>query len=320
MKIRPIYVSLAGGLGNQLFQLASALYFQSREPIALIDCFGAPRKNLEDQPELLSFCLPPSTFFINYSKRDFLSVRLMNLSLKLSLNAHPVSRILLMIIRPFSSLACTIKLGERIALKTGNGVGFDPRLKVRGGQALVGYFQSFIWASNERVLDELMKIEPLHVNGSYKSLISQAQDRRPIILHVRLGDYRQETAIGLLDKNYYLAALAKLKVNAKTDEVWVFSDEPSAAKDIITTDSHFKFRFITETQDSTSLTFQLMRHGSAYIIANSTFSWWAAFLRYDRDAMVIAPNPWFCLGEPPNELIPKDWTLMSRHTSQGASS
>jgi hypothetical protein len=52
----------------------------------------------------------------------------------------------------------------------------------------------------------------------------------------------------------------------------------------------------------------LMRHFSAYIISNSTFAWWAAFLRENQGAPVYAPDPWFQGMASPNKLIPEDWT------------
>ena len=51
----------------------------------------------------------------------------------------------------------------------------------------------------------------------------------------------------------------------------------------------------------------LMRHFSGYIIANSSFSWWGAFLRMDKSAPVCVPKPWFKGMRDPNLLIPADW-------------
>jgi len=54
----------------------------------------------------------------------------------------------------------------------------------------------------------------------------------------------------------------------------------------------------------------VMRHGKDYVIANSSFSWWAATLRFDRSARVIAPQPWFLGQEEPKDLIFSNWGRM----------
>ena len=51
----------------------------------------------------------------------------------------------------------------------------------------------------------------------------------------------------------------------------------------------------------------LFRHFKGYIISNSSFSWWAAFLRKDRTAPVFCPDPWFQGMKDPDSLIPHEW-------------
>jgi hypothetical protein len=50
-----------------------------------------------------------------------------------------------------------------------------------------------------------------------------------------------------------------------------------------------------------------MRNMKGYVIGNSTFSWWAARLKYDHSAVVVAPVPWFKSMNDPEGLIPGDW-------------
>jgi hypothetical protein len=53
-----------------------------------------------------------------------------------------------------------------------------------------------------------------------------------------------------------------------------------------------------------------MRYGSSYIIANSSFSWWGAYLRKNQNAPVYAPNKWFKGMDDPDQLLPPDWRIV----------
>jgi hypothetical protein len=57
----------------------------------------------------------------------------------------------------------------------------------------------------------------------------------------------------------------------------------------------------------------LMSIGSSYVIANSTFSWWAAKLSNSRQ--VIAPEPWFVGAKEPSQLIPDEWLRLKRNVN-----
>jgi hypothetical protein len=52
-----------------------------------------------------------------------------------------------------------------------------------------------------------------------------------------------------------------------------------------------------------------MKYGSAYVIANSSFGWWAAYLKKDKNARVFAPSPWFANLPEPCDLFPPEWIL-----------
>jgi hypothetical protein len=56
---------------------------------------------------------------------------------------------------------------------------------------------------------------------------------------------------------------------------------------------------------------EVMRFGGGFIVANSTFSWWAAQLRYKRFAQVVCPSPWFKFTESPENIVDKEWISLS---------
>jgi len=62
--------------------------------------------------------------------------------------------------------------------------------------------------------------------------------------------------------------------------------------------------------NSPTATLQAMRFGRGYIIANSTFSWWGAYLSMTENAPVYAPSPWFKGMRSPEDLLPPHWKIV----------
>jgi len=52
---------------------------------------------------------------------------------------------------------------------------------------------------------------------------------------------------------------------------------------------------------------EIMKYGSGFILANSSFSWWAGFLRITHASVVVAPKPWFRNIPVSQDLVPRDW-------------
>jgi hypothetical protein len=139
---------------------------------------------------------------------------------------------------------------------------------------------------------------------SYRIL---AQVEHPVVIHLRLTDYNLENAFGIPSPNYYKDALRLLGENIQIGKVWIFSDDQEKAREILPQSITQDARWIPEICQSAACTLEVMRLGSHYIIGNSTFSWWGAFLSYADNATVIAPTPWFQGMEEPRDLIPPNW-------------
>ena len=85
------------------------------------------------------------------------------------------------------------------------------------------------------------------------------------------------------------------------------------AREFLPKDCGLPIRMIDQVNGSTALTFEIMRLGYGYVLANSTFSWWAAYLTRNLEVEVVAPEPWF-IGHPdPDLLIPRDWHRILRY-------
>jgi hypothetical protein len=94
--------------------------------------------------------------------------------------------------------------------------------------------------------------------------------------------------------------------------IWVFTDSPNEIQEYLPPDRSTKV-FIVPGDLNTAETFELMRSAKAYIIANSTFSWWAAYLSYTKNPIIYAPDPWFKNIEDPASLIPSHWIKRFGH-------
>lgn len=139
------------------------------------------------------------------------------------------------------------------------------------------------------------------------SLRLEAESIAPVIIHIRRGDYKAETTFGLPGEKYYRSAIDLINLNHSHHPIWVFSDDVNEAREVLSWLPSERVKYISDVDEQSAASLMAMRLGCAYIIANSTFSWWGAFLSEARNPLVIAPEPWFSGQKEPTLLIPKDW-------------
>jgi hypothetical protein len=172
---------------------------------------------------------------------------------------------------------------------------------------IIGYFQSY------RYLEENDKVSffstlPLKENGTdWYYWSERAIQENPFIVHIRLGDYLLENNFGIVTASYILESLSLLETLIGDRPIWVFSDQENLAVSIFPQEFLAKVVWVPEIDSSPMATLSLMRLGSGYVIANSTFSWWAAWSKQFLDAPVFCPRPWFSYSETPRDLVPANW-------------
>jgi hypothetical protein len=149
------------------------------------------------------------------------------------------------------------------------------------------------------------------INGSdiFESMRQRIIQENPIIIHIRRGDYAFEPDFGVLSSAYYRDGLNFLKSKGAEGRVWAFTDDHVWAAEILQSSGliNLDIEIVDDSGLLTGEVFELMRFGSAYVIANSSFSWWAAYLSKIEGALVVAPDPWFIGLPEPAELIPPIW-------------
>jgi hypothetical protein len=302
-------VSITGGLGNQLFQVAAALSISGGEQITIISSYGKPRLSKKNEAEIYSLTDKEEWFERDDANRSWLVAKCVGYVLRMGVQPKTWEKgLFALFITKIANLIVSVSRRKRIWLLAGEGVGYFKLPEKKSGTLLSGYFQTYNWASNEDVYKKLFKLHPKQTGPELEYFETLSANRKPLVIHIRLGDYLSEDNFGIPTIEYYKSAISKITEVIEIDEIWVFSDSLTKASEILSLDASIKVRWVGELDDSTSSTFQAMRLGAAYIIGNSTFSWWAAFLRLDDKAPVIAPTPWFRGMDEPLELIPGNWT------------
>lgn len=191
---------------------------------------------------------------------------------------------------------------------------YDPKINEVGSNMYIeGYFQSWKYFSEIRdviIRDFSFKNE---AQGANRAVLKRIKaDPYAVSLHIRRGDYvTNESASsfhGLKDMDYYSTALKEIKKKVKKPNVYVISNDPKWCKKNL--DLGVPTTIIDNNDDITggAEDMRLMRACKHNIMANSSFSWWGAWLNENPDKIVIAPKQWF--NDPTvdtSDLIPEEW-------------
>jgi len=135
-------------------------------------------------------------------------------------------------------------------------------------------------------------------------------------LHFRRGDYARDPAfarrIGVVGLDYYRAAVRLLRERSPGATLYLFSDDIEAvAREFRPEGPHEYIRDLGRGNDHDRI--RLMSLCEHIAIANSTFSWWAAWLNPSPDKLVLAPAPWFADGaHDERDLVPETWMRLTR--------
>ncbi len=136
----------------------------------------------------------------------------------------------------------------------------------------------------------------------YQQLI---QDNISVALHIRRTDYVRQEGNVTLRFDFYEEALQKMQELLGDFRLFIFTDDKEFVR------GNFRFREYMLVDGISDLDeFELMRQCDHHIIANSTFSWWAAYLGENKGGIVYAP----CTGIWSEEFYPKEWKLIHTRT------
>jgi hypothetical protein len=303
------YVFLTGGLGNQLFQLAAGLSRNSQQVV--FDCgLGIPRLNKDGAPDILDFQLPASAQFKFSGKPNKVFSKFSGYVLRQGLVPPGKEKIfgLPSLILLLLGKLLFFRFGQQVKVVQARDNGFFVMTEEPRNEYLVGYFQSYRWPDLPNVAKQLNSLSLVNPSEQLISFIQENSTVQSVMVHVRLGDYKNQDNFGIPSPNYYRQALQEIGESRLIEKILLFSNEPKLAVKYIPTEYQNLISVVPDFNGSAAETLEAMRHARNYIIGNSSLSWWGAKLSYSQCIKVIAPRPWFKESPEPNELIPPEWS------------
>ncbi|WP_022664368.1 alpha-1,2-fucosyltransferase [Desulfospira joergensenii] len=195
---------------------------------------------------------------------------------------------------------------------------FDPAFfDIREPVRIEGYFQSYKYF--EKYSDQLKDILlDIPLTSRLKTVLKVISSKKESVsVHIRRGDYISDQGInevhGTLNEAYYLNSIKLMEKMFPESFFFLFTDDPHYVEE--------NFKFLEDTSciisDNDCLPYEdmyLMANCHHNIIANSSFSWWGAWLNQNPEKIVIAPRKWFSrkilMEKPVMDLLPDDWILL----------
>ena len=271
-----IIVKITGGLGNQMFQfaLASILAKNADSKLYLeIDVFKSIQKGVT-----------PWDFQLNIFNNQYSFLSVMDIE-KLIGDAGIVK-----LIKKTLGVKTLTTYKEK-------SLNFDSNvLETTSPVYLKGYFQSYkYFRGNERFVRDLFKFDTESLKGKNIYYLSQIQSSNSVSIHIRRGDYVSNKNIledhGICNFDYYLKAINILSSKISSFKLFFFSDDMDWVKENFSSINVDKF-FIEQEQKNDWVDMFLMSSCDHQIIANSSFSWWGAWLNSNNSKIVVAPKIW----------------------------
>jgi len=285
-----IIVNMKGGLGNQLFQYAAAraLALHNGDTLKL-EVAGLERANAVGD-----IYRPFGLGEFNIDKQIASAAEVQKLKY------------------PYGVFSKVLRFLRQIILKQTNTL-WDPAFFAQHGDLFLdGYWQSpkYFESIRETLLAELTLARPLSAAGA--AFAAQIKNTTAVALHVRRGDYIKNLQVarefGPCTLPYYQAALAEIEKVVPEPTYFVFSDDLPWVKEHLPVGERAVFvkgEGMTDVEDLVLMS--MCQHN---IIANSSFSWWAAWLNRNPGKIVLAPGNWFrdraC---DTRDLFPPGWRL-----------
>jgi len=272
-----IVFQFLGGLGNQMFEYALYYNLQNKGVNCKIDLSVYEKESTHNGYEL------ERIFKINGKYCSSLEKKYSKL----------ISKILL------------VFLGQPYKEKPLQQYLYNPKIE----RIRIGFLKGY-WQTEKYFLDVEKDIRKKFIFpelNDYKNInvAKEIGTNNSISLHIRRGDYLLGDRDCSLSIHYYQKAISYINAHIENPYFYVFSDNIEWAKENI---KNINATYIDwNKKDKSYIDMQLMSMCNHNIIANSSFSWWGAWLNNHKDKIVIAPEKWMPHTNIEIELLPEKW-------------
>lgn len=274
-----IIVSIFGGLGNQMFQYACGKALATKLGVDLkLDVSFLADKTVRENFTVRDYEL--NVFKINEEIAELDEVRkfipdLWNCT-KLELLKYKLLRLL---------------NGKKYYFEKQK-FQFEQRfINVDDNSYIYGYFQTekyFSTIKNDLIEAFTLKEE---LDDQNKKLIVKIKSENAVSIHIRRGDYIN-SPFTLLDMSYYQQAIELIKKRVENPKFYIFANDNDWVARNFDLLNINKTIVIHNQGDRSYMDMILMSHCKHNICANSSFSWWGAWLNQCTDKLVIVPKKW----------------------------
>lgn len=281
-----VIVEVTGGLGNQMFQYALYRRLKQMGKDAALDLSFYKTKQSLRRFELDIFQVP----YEIAPKREILKLR-GNVS-----NACRVERM----------ITGRIYRNKKIYTEDLD-QGYQPVVFDLDPCYLSGYWQNekYFRPIREELLREFQF--PKCAESDNQDILENIRKSNAVSVHVRRGDYlhaaNSRLYEGICTKDYYRRAIAYMKDNLENPVFYFFTDDPEWTKRHLCQEGMIVVQHDIGKPDYYDM--YLMSQCKAHILANSTFSWWGAWLDSNEDKVVMSPTRWLNGHDIPNAIC--DW-------------
>ncbi len=287
---------LNGGLGNQMFQYALGRVMTKLNKTEFFLDLSLYDSNIKiDTPRSYELDIFPNITALKISSEKLATFTkpnkwklLLNHYLKLHLQAYPKNWI------------------------RENDHNYHPEiLKLRGNYLLDGYWQTEKYFKRYRKLILKDFSFPEKISKKNKDILELIKRKNAVSIHVRRRDYVANKYTSAYHStcsfSYYTKATSYIQKKVKNPWFIIFSDDPRWCKKHLPVPKD-TFFVSHNTGKNSFEDMRLMSYCKHNIVANSSFSWWGAWLNQNQEKIVIAPRKWF--NDPkvnPHDIIPDSW-------------